>query len=93
MSTAAWATIGTVVATLVFLVVPGVIYVWCAIEHMIGDSRTYARAIPDDVYSGVVRGGGAVWVGSSGRNPATLCRNDASAVTAEATTANSNAFP
>lgn len=39
------------------------------------------------------RGGGAVWVGSLGRKPATLWRKEARAVRAAATTANPKAFP
>jgi hypothetical protein len=34
MNAEAWASIGTIVATLLLLVVPGVVYTWYAIEHM-----------------------------------------------------------
>ena len=34
MSVDTWATVGTIVATLVFLVVPGLVYTWYALEHL-----------------------------------------------------------
>jgi hypothetical protein len=40
-----WAIIGTSVATLVLLIVPGLVYAWYALEHMIDDKRSYAQVI------------------------------------------------
>jgi len=40
-----WASIGTIVATLVFFVIPGLVYAWYALEHVIGDERSYERVI------------------------------------------------
>jgi len=45
MSAEIWATIGTVVATLLFVIVPGLIYAWYALEHMIDDRKSYERVI------------------------------------------------
>ena len=40
-----WAIIGTTVATLVLFIVPGLIYTWYALEHLIDDKKSYARVI------------------------------------------------
>ena len=40
-----WASIGTIVATLVFFIIPGLVYTWYALEHVIGDKRGYERVI------------------------------------------------
>ena len=45
MNTEIWAAVGTTVATLVLFIVPGLIYTWYALEHMIGDKQSYARVI------------------------------------------------
>jgi hypothetical protein len=45
MNTEIWATIGTTVAMLLLFIVPGLIYTWYALEHLIGDKNSYARAI------------------------------------------------
>lgn len=37
MNTEIWATLGTIVATLVLFIVPGLIYTWYVLEHLIGD--------------------------------------------------------
>jgi hypothetical protein len=45
MSAEIWASIGTIVATLVLLIVPGVVYTWYALEHLIGDRNSYESVI------------------------------------------------
>ena len=40
-----WATIGTIVATLLLVIVPGLLYTWHALEHMIADKKSYAQVI------------------------------------------------
>jgi hypothetical protein len=45
MSTELWAIVGTTVATLLLFIVPGVVYTWYALEHLIGDQRSYAHVI------------------------------------------------
>jgi hypothetical protein len=45
MSAEIWATIGTIVATLLLVIVPGLVYTWYALEHMIGDKTSYAQVI------------------------------------------------
>jgi hypothetical protein len=45
MNTEIWASIGTIVATLVLLIVPGLIYTWYALEHLIGDRKSYESVI------------------------------------------------
>jgi hypothetical protein len=47
MNAEIWATIGTIVATLLFLIVPGVVYTWYALEHMIADRQSYARVMAE----------------------------------------------
>jgi hypothetical protein len=39
------ASLGTVVATMLLVVVPGVVYAWYVLELWIGDSRSYADAV------------------------------------------------
>jgi hypothetical protein len=46
MNAEIWATIGTIVATLVLFIVPGFIYTWYALEHLIDDKRSYPRVPP-----------------------------------------------
>ena len=45
MNAEIWASIGTIVATLVLLIVPGLAYTWYAFEHLIGDRDSYESAI------------------------------------------------
>ena len=45
MNAEIWATIGTIAATLVLFIVPGLIYTWYALDHLIDDERSYARVI------------------------------------------------
>jgi hypothetical protein len=45
MSVEVWALIGTTVATLVLFIVPGLVYTWYVLEHMIDDDRSYERVI------------------------------------------------
>jgi hypothetical protein len=45
MNAEVWASVGTIIATLVFVVVPGVIYTWYALEHVIDDRKSYAGVI------------------------------------------------
>ena len=40
-----WASIGTTVATVVFLVVPVLVYAWYALDEWIGDRDSYAEVI------------------------------------------------
>lgn len=41
MSAEVWASIGTVIATLLFVVVPGVVYAWYVLDSWIGDGGGY----------------------------------------------------
>lgn len=41
MTAEIWAAAGTVVATLVLFVVPGLVYTWYVLEDMIGDDTSY----------------------------------------------------
>jgi hypothetical protein len=45
MDTEIWAAIGTTIATLVLFIIPGVVYTWYALEHMIGDKESYASVV------------------------------------------------
>jgi hypothetical protein len=45
MNAEIWASIGTIVATLVLLIVPGLVYTWYALEHLIGDRNSYKSVI------------------------------------------------
>jgi hypothetical protein len=45
MNTEIWASIGTIVTTLVLLIVPGLVYTWYALEHLIGDRNSYESVI------------------------------------------------
>jgi hypothetical protein len=45
MNTETWATIGTIIATLLLFIGPGLVYTWYALEYLIGDKKTYAHAI------------------------------------------------
>jgi hypothetical protein len=45
MNAEIWASIGTIVATLALLIVPGLVYTWYALEHMIGDRKSYEQVI------------------------------------------------
>ena len=45
MNAEIWASIGTIVATLLLFIVPGLIYTWYALDHMIGDRKGYERVI------------------------------------------------
>ncbi len=45
MNTELWAAVGTTVATLVLFIVPALVYAWYALEHLIGDKKSYADAI------------------------------------------------
>jgi hypothetical protein len=45
MNAEIWATIGTLAVTLVLLIVPGLIYTWHALEHLIGHEKSYAQVI------------------------------------------------
>jgi hypothetical protein len=47
MSGETWAIAGSVVATLVLFIVPGLVYAWYALEHLIGDERSYDRVIAE----------------------------------------------
>jgi hypothetical protein len=39
MNAEIWASIGTIVATLVLLIVPGLVYTWYALEHIAEDDN------------------------------------------------------
>ena len=43
MSAELWAAVGTTIATLVFLVIPGVVYAYYVLEYWIADPVSYAR--------------------------------------------------
>jgi hypothetical protein len=45
MNAEIWAAIGTIAATLVLLIVPGLVYTWYALEHLIGDRNSYESVI------------------------------------------------
>jgi hypothetical protein len=45
MNAELWASVGTIVATLALVVVPGLVYTWYALEHMIGDRKSYAAVV------------------------------------------------
>src|SRR5262249_35487689 len=45
MNAEIWASIGTIVATLVLFIIPPLIYTWYVLDHMIGDQKSYARVI------------------------------------------------
>lgn len=45
MSAEAWASVGAIVATLVLVVVPGLVYAWYVLEQMIGDPKSYDHVI------------------------------------------------
>ena len=45
MNTEIWASIGTILATLVLFIVPALVYTWYAFEHLIGDKNSYAQVI------------------------------------------------
>ena len=45
MNTEIWASIGTILATLVLFIVPALVYTWYALEHLIGDKNSYAQVI------------------------------------------------
>jgi hypothetical protein len=40
-----WTVIGTTIFTVVFLLVPGVVYSWYALESWIDDGKSYGRVI------------------------------------------------
>ncbi len=44
MNAEVWAVLGTTIATLVFLILPGVIYAYYVLEHWIDDRESY-RAV------------------------------------------------
>jgi len=45
MNTELWATIGTILTTFALFIVPGLVYTWYALEHVIGDKKSYAKVI------------------------------------------------
>jgi hypothetical protein len=45
MSAEIWESVGTVLATLVLFIVPGLVYTWYALEH-IGPEREVGRSNP-----------------------------------------------
>ena len=45
MNAELWASLGTAVATIVFLVVPVLVYAWYALDEWIGDRESYAEVI------------------------------------------------
>ena len=47
MNAETWATIGTIVVTLVFLVVPTLVYAWYVLDRWIGDEESYARVMAE----------------------------------------------
>jgi hypothetical protein len=55
MNAETWATVGTILATLLLLIAPGLIYTWYALEHLIGDPKSYERVIARSNRDGAVR--------------------------------------
>jgi ABC-type Fe3+ transport system permease subunit len=47
MNADVWASVSIAVATLVLVIVPGLVYAWYALEHMIDDKRSYERVIAE----------------------------------------------
>ncbi len=45
MSTNTWLALGTSIATVVFLLVPGLVYAYYVLESWIDDSQSYERVI------------------------------------------------
>jgi len=45
MTAEIWASAATIVATLVLIIIPGLISTWYALEHMIGDKTSYESVI------------------------------------------------
>ena len=45
MNVEIWASIGTVVATLVLVIVPGLVYTWYVLEHIIEDKGSYEPVV------------------------------------------------
>jgi hypothetical protein len=43
MNAEIWAAVGTILATLVLLVVPGVVYTWYALEHIAEDDTPHTK--------------------------------------------------
>ncbi len=41
MNTEVWAVLGTTIATLLFLILPGVVYAYYVLEHWIDDRESY----------------------------------------------------
>jgi hypothetical protein len=39
MNAEIWSTVGTIVGTLVFLIVPGLVYTWYALEHIRNEGK------------------------------------------------------
>jgi hypothetical protein len=40
-----WAAVGTTIATVIFLLVPGIVYLWYVLESWIDDDDSYAPVI------------------------------------------------
>jgi putative effector of murein hydrolase LrgA (UPF0299 family) len=53
MTAEIWAAVGVLVATLVLFIVPVVVSIWYAIEHLIDDKQSYASAIAQSNRGGV----------------------------------------
>ena len=45
MSTELWAALGTSIATMVFLLIPGLVYAYFVLESWIADPDSYARVV------------------------------------------------
>ena len=45
MNAEIWASIATIAGTLLLLIVPGLIYTWYALEHLIDDKQSYESVI------------------------------------------------
>lgn len=41
MNAEVWASVGTIIATVVFLLVPGAVYAWYVLDHLIGKGEHY----------------------------------------------------
>ena len=45
MNTEIWATVGTILGTILFAIVPGVAYAYYVLESLIGDKTSYERVM------------------------------------------------
>ena len=51
MNAETWSTVGTIVATLLLVILPGLFYTWYVLEHLIGDTKSYESVIATNASS------------------------------------------